>query len=175
MKFFVAFTVVMAGLLTSCSSTALVSGVAVTKTPVPQAATATAVAGVASVRITRNPGTFILLPPIDRTITDPATVTRLENDIDHLPAFPTGGMSCTIDFFTTYTLVFSNGTTPVLTAVVSALGCRVVTLSTGRTLSAARAPWLYTDLGATLGLTMDELQPFPCPALNRTVCYHQLP
>lgn len=84
-----------------------------------------------SVRITRTAGLFIL-PSIDQTITDPATVARLQADIDRLPPFPSGVLSCPIDFDTSYTLIFSIPDQPVLTAVISVKGCKRVTLTDGR-------------------------------------------
>ncbi|MFI5286800.1 MAG: hypothetical protein ACHQ4F_10830 [Candidatus Dormibacteria bacterium] len=125
-----------------------------------------------SIRITRNPGLFIL-PALDRTITDTGTVARLRADIDRLPPLPAGVMSCPVDFGTTYTLMFKDSGQPVLTAVLAAQGCRVVRLSDGRVLWGVNATSLYTDLGTALGLTQDELIPFPCPALGRSVCYPQ--
>ena len=125
-----------------------------------------------SVRITRNPGLFIL-PALDQTITDTGTVARLRADIDRLPPLPAGVMSCPIDFGTTYTLMFKGSGQPLLTAVLAAQGCRVVKLSDGRVLWAVSSTSLYTDLGAALGLTQDELIPFPCPAPGRSVCYQQ--
>jgi hypothetical protein len=115
------------------------------------------------VDVTRYPGSLIL-PPLDLTITDPAAVDRLERDIEALPPYTPGTRFCTIDFGTTYTLIFKDAGEPVLTAVISALGCRGVILSNGRTLFAATHPGLYVDLGAALGLPADELIPFPWPA-----------
>jgi hypothetical protein len=125
-----------------------------------------------TVRITWTPGLF-LLPPIDRTITDTGTVARLRSDIEGLPTFPAGTISCPIDFGTSYTLVFNDPDQPALRAVVSALGCRGVTLSDGRVLWALTSPSLYSDLGAALGLSPDELMPLPCPPPHGTVCYQQ--
>ena len=70
-----------------------------------------------SVRITRTPGLFIL-PRLDQTITDSGTVARLRADIDRLPAFPAGAISCPVDFGTSYTLVFNDPGQPALRAVV---------------------------------------------------------
>ncbi len=126
----------------------------------------------ASVRITRTPGLFIL-PPLDQTITDTETVTRIRADIEGLPPFPAGTTSCPIDFGTSYTLVFHDPGQPPLRAVVSALGCKGVTLSDGRVLWALTSPALYSDLGAALGLSPEELMPLPCPPPQGTVCYQQ--
>lgn len=125
-----------------------------------------------SVGITRTPGLFIL-PALDQTITDPATVNRLKADIARLPAFPSGAIACPVDFGTSYKLVFKVDSVPTETAVISAEGCRGVTLGDGRVLWALSSPSLFADLGAALGLTPDQLQPLPCPAPGRTVCYAQ--
>jgi hypothetical protein len=115
-----------------------------------------------SIDVTRYPGSLIL-PPLDRTITDPAAINRLERDIDALPPYTPGTRFCTIDFGTTYTLVFKNAGEPVATAVISVLGCRWVILSNGRTLFAATSSGLFVDLGKALGLPAGELIPFPWP------------
>ena len=125
-----------------------------------------------SVRITRTPGLFIL-PPLDQTITDTETVSRLRADIEGLPTFPAGTTSCPIDFGTSYTLVFNDPGQPALRAVVSAQGCSWVTLSDGPVLWALTSQSLYSDLGAALGLSPDELMPLPCPPARGTVCYQQ--
>jgi hypothetical protein len=126
----------------------------------------------ASVRITRTPGLFIL-PPLAQTITDTEAVTRLRADIEGLPTFPAGTISCPADAGTSYTLLFNDPGQSALRAVVSAQGCRGVTLSDGRVLWALTSPSLYSDLGAALGLSPDELMPFPCPPPRGTVCYQQ--
>ena len=125
-----------------------------------------------SVRITRTPGLFIL-PALDQTIADLGTVARLRADIVRLPPFPAGTIACPADFGTSYKLVFEDRGQPALTAVISAQGCRGVTLSDGRVLWALSSPSLDTDLGAALGLTQDQLIPFPCPPPQGTVCYQQ--
>jgi hypothetical protein len=125
-----------------------------------------------TLQITRTPGLFIL-PALDQTIADPSTINRLQADIDHLPAFPPGAFSCPIDFGTTYKLIFKLEGAPTETAVISVLGCRGVTLGDGRALWAMSSPTLFTDLGAALGLTPDELAPLPCPGPHGTVCYAQ--
>lgn len=122
-----------------------------------------------SVHITRNPG-LVVVPKLDRTITDAAIATQLANDIQNLPAFPNGAMNCPVDFGTTYSLAFSSG----WSAVASVQGCQTVKLSDGRTLWAWNATKLFTDLGSALGLAQDELIPIPCPAaLAGTRCYPQ--
>jgi hypothetical protein len=126
----------------------------------------------ASVRITRTPGLFIL-PPLAVTITDPATVARLLDDINTLPPFPTGTFSCPIDFGTSYTLAFGAGAVPQLTAVISAQGCRGVRLSDRRSLGALNSPPLFADLGTALHLTQAALIPYPCPPPSGTLCYTQ--
>lgn len=125
-----------------------------------------------SVRITRTPG-LLILPPLDQTITDAATVVRLWADIEGLPTFPAGTISCPIDFGTSYTLTFNDPGQPALMAVISALGCRPVKLSDGRVLWALDSPSLYSDLGSALELSPDELIPVPCTGPHRTVCYQQ--
>ena len=87
-----------------------------------------------------------------------------------LPPFPAGTIACPADFGTSYKLVFEDRGQPALTAVISAQGCRGVTLSDGRVLWALSSPSLDTDLGAALGLTQDQLIPFPCPPPQGTVC-----
>jgi len=158
------FALVAAALLAGCGATAPEHGAS---TPNLERA-----ADVASLRITRTPGLFIL-PPLDRTITDTATIDRLESVITKLPPIPRGAFACPIDFGTTYTLVFTNADGTTLTAVVSVLGCRQVKLSGGRVLWAVSSTSLYVDLAAALGLTQDELVPLPCPAPGRSVCYPQ--
>jgi hypothetical protein len=126
----------------------------------------------ASVEVTRTPGLFIL-PAVDQTIDDQNTVRRLQADIDRLPPFPAGAISCPIDFGTSYKLVFMDAGLPTETAVVSAQGCQGVTLGDGRVLWAVNAPSLYTDLGTALGLSSAQLIPFPCPPPQGTVCFQQ--
>jgi hypothetical protein len=125
-----------------------------------------------SVRITRTPGLFIL-PPLAVTITDPATAARLLDDINALPPFPAGTVSCPIDFGTSYTLTFRFAPPPQLTAVISAQGCRGVQLSDRRSLWAGNSPSLFADLGAALHLTQAALIPYPCPPPSGTLCYPQ--
>ena len=125
-----------------------------------------------SVRITRTPGLFILAP-LAVTITDPATVGRLLDDIDKLPQFPAGALSCPIDFGTSYTLAFGADAVPQLTAVISAQGCRGVRMSDRRSLWASNSPSLFADLGAVLHLTQAALIPYPCPPRSGTLCYPQ--
>ncbi len=129
-------------------------------------------AAATSLQITRTPGLFIL-PAVDQTIDDPSTINRLQADIDQLPPFPSGTMSCPIDFGTSYNLVFTGAGLTTETAVISAQGCRAVKLSDGRVLWASDSTSLYNDLGAALGLSQAQLIPFPCPPLQGTVCYPQ--
>lgn len=126
----------------------------------------------ASVRITRTPGLFIL-PPVGRTVTDVAVVTRLASDIEKLPLFPSRSVACPADTGTSYTLAFAIPGKSPWTAVVSVSGCRGVTLSDGPTRSAASSPSLFTDLGSALGLALDELIPGACPAPTGGRCYAQ--
>ena len=125
-----------------------------------------------SVQITRTAGLFIL-PPLASTITNASTVNRLLDDIRQLPPFPAGVMSCPIDFGTSYKLEFKSAGKSFLTAVISVQGCQGVRLSDGRSLWAANASSLFTDLGAALSLTPGELIPFPCPPPIGTICYPQ--
>jgi hypothetical protein len=125
-----------------------------------------------TLQITRTPGLFIL-PALDQTINDPSTIDRLEADINRLPPFPAGAISCPVDFGTTYKLVFKADGAPTETAVISVLGCRGVILGDGRALWALSSPSLFADLGSALGLPPDQLAPFPCPPPRGTVCYKQ--
>jgi hypothetical protein len=125
-----------------------------------------------TLRITRTPGLFILLP-LAVTITYPATVARLLDDINTLPPFPAGTFSCPIDFGTSYTLTFRSAASPKLTAVISAQGCRGIRLSDRRSLWAGNSPSLFADLGAALHLTQAALIPYPCPPPSGTLCYPQ--
>src|SRR5438045_3293268 len=61
---------------------------------------------VVSVHITRDPG-LVVVPPVDRTISDRDVAGTLAGDIEGLPPFPNGGFMCPIDFGTSYSLVFS--------------------------------------------------------------------
>ncbi len=58
----------------------------------------------AQVRVARTPGNLVL-PPIDRTITDAQTAERLAADAERLPQFPSDER-CPVDFGTSYTLTF---------------------------------------------------------------------
>lgn len=129
---------------------------------------------VTGVHITRTPG-LLVLPPIDKTITDRTVAGQLADDIHSLPAFPKGPVFCPIDFGTTYDLVFSTLSAGApWSAVVSVLGCRTVKLNDGQTLWAINSPKLFTDLGSALGLAPDELVPRPCPAETAgSRCYPQ--
>lgn len=125
-----------------------------------------------SVRITRTPGLFIL-PQIDRTITDAAVAARLATDIEQLPiASGDGPVMCAADFGTSYTLTFNLPGESAWTATVNVAGCRVAKLSNGPT-RAATSISLFSDLGAALGLTNDELDPRPCPLPPGEHCYAQ--
>jgi len=64
----------------------------------------------ADVHITRSPG-LLVLPALDRTMTDPALAARLATDIRSLPVAPSvcaGG----VDYGTTYSLTFASPGTP---------------------------------------------------------------
>lgn len=126
-----------------------------------------------NVRITRTPGLFVL-PPLAQTITDRAIAGGLASDIESLPVFPSGIVSCPVDFGTSYTLAFSTAGGGAWSAVISVLGCRRVKLSDGRVLSALNASKLFADLGGALDLAPDELIPRPCDgATVGTRCYPQ--
>lgn len=131
-----------------------------------------AAAAAASVHITRTPGLFIL-PPVDRTVTDPRMVMRLASDIEGLPLLPSRSIACPADTGTSYTLAFAIPGASPWTAVISVSGCRGVTLSDGPARSAASSASLFTDLGTALGLPLDELIPGPCPAPTGARCYAQ--
>jgi hypothetical protein len=125
-----------------------------------------------SLQITRTPGLFIL-PPLAATIRNPSTVNRLLDDIRQLPPFPVGTTSCPVDFGTSYKLEFRRAGKSFLTAVISVQGCQGVQLSDGGSLWAAKAPSLFTNLGAALSLKPGELIPLPCPPPSGTICYPQ--
>lgn len=126
---------------------------------------------VIAVHITRDPGLFVV-PEIDPTITNRDVAGTLAGDIEALPPFPKGAIMCPADFGTTYDLTFSTDSGARWSAVLSALGCRGVDLSNGRTLWAYDASKLFTDLGSALGLAPDELIPRPCPgAAPDSRCY----
>jgi hypothetical protein len=127
-------------------------------------------AGAGSVRITRDPG-LLVLPPVDRTITDPATVSKLASDIEGLPAFPKGAINCPADFGTGYRLAFDMPGQSPWTAVIDVSGCRTVTPSDGPVRWGIGSRALFTDLGAALALAPGELTPFPCPAPSGSRCY----
>ncbi len=126
-------------------------------------------AAATSVRITRDPGLFVM-PQLDRTITNPLTVRRLANDILALPAGPSGTQSCPADFGTSYTLRFTGGAP--WSAVVDVRGCRTVRLSDGRNLWSLTTPSFEPDLAAAIGLSTGDFSPIPCAA-GQTRCYPQ--
>jgi len=90
----------------------------------------------------RQPG-LVVVPPLDRSITDKDVAAQLAADITGLPAFPSGSMMCPIDFDTTYTLVFSTTSSHSWSAVLSVLGCQSVKLNDGRVLWAVHATKLF--------------------------------
>jgi len=129
---------------------------------------------VTSVQITRSAG-LLILPPVDQTITDSSTASRLASDILNLPAFPSGGMSCPVSFGTSYSLRFTGHNPDTWTALVEVLGCERITLSDGRLLWAIQSTRLFSDLGSALGLATYEVIPRPCVTPEDAHCYLQPP
>jgi len=128
---------------------------------------------VVAVHISRDPG-LLVVPQIDQTITNRDVAATLAGDIEGLPAFPPGFISCPVDFGTRYILTFSTVTGQIWSARVSAQGCRGVKLSDGRTLWALPATKLFADLGTALRLAPDEVVPRPCSgAAPGSICYPQ--
>jgi hypothetical protein len=111
------------------------------------------------VRVVRAPG-GLRLPPLNRTITDPQTISRLATDVRSLPVLP-AGEHCPADLGTVYTLTFVQPMAT-WTAAVHVQGCETVQLSTGETLWAIRAPALWSDLASALGISRSEVNPVVC-------------
>jgi hypothetical protein len=150
-------------LLSACSEASTTSTVG------PSAIASISAAAIA-VRVTRDPGLFVM-PPLDRTITEQKTVRALATDILALPTVPSNSLSCPADFGTSYTLRFTGGAP--WSAVVDVLGCRTVQLSNGRNLWSATTPSFDPDLAAALGLSISDFSPIPCMA-GQSRCYPQL-
>lgn len=137
-----------------------------------------------SVRVVRTPG-LLILPPLDRSIADPAAATRLADDIRRLrpqavgvPGGPPIVENCPIDFGTAYALTFSSPGTPHWTAVIHIMGCSDVTVPGWPELIDLGDTTLLADLGAALGLSPDEVSPVPCDGLLAApghICYPQPP
>jgi hypothetical protein len=111
------------------------------------------------VHVMRNPG-GLRLPPLDRIITDPLTISRLAADVRSLPPLPSDE-HCPADLGTSYTLTFVQASNA-WTAVVHAQGCQTVVLSTGQTLWASTTPMLWVDLASALGIPSSAVNPLVC-------------
>ena len=118
------------------------------------------------VRVVRIAG-GLRLPPLNRTITDPQAVSRLAADVRALPVIP-AGEHCPADLGTVYTLAFVQPMAT-WTATVHAQGCETVQLSTGETLWAIRAPALWDDLAAALGMSRSQVNPVVCVGATPSV------
>jgi hypothetical protein len=118
------------------------------------------------VRVVRAAG-GLRLPPLSRTITDSQTISHLAADIQSLPVLP-AGEHCPADLGTVYTLTFVQPSAT-WTAAVHAQGCETVQLSTGETLWAIRAPVLWDDLAAALGMSTSQVNPVVCVGATPSV------
>lgn len=127
-------------------------------------------ANVTSVRITRDPG-LIVMPPLNRTITDIRTAQRLARDVLALPVMPSGTYNCPVDFGTSYRLSFA-AKTP-WSAKMDVLGCGTVSLSDKEIRWTIESPALHTDAAAALGISMSDLAPVPCETPSAIRCYPQ--
>ncbi len=120
------------------------------------------------VAIVRTPGNLVL-PPVDRTITDAQMAARLAADIESLPPFPPAER-CPIDFGTTYTLTFVLPDGSSWTATVAAQGCQVVHVASQPTQWAMHSPGFWDDLTTALGLTQSQVLPPVCLGPTRSGC-----
>jgi hypothetical protein len=117
-------------------------------------------ASTSQLRIVRVPG-MLVLPPLDRTISDSKTIDRLATDIRALPLVPLDER-CPASFGTIYSLTFAPAGMPRWTATIQAFGCEVVEIGDGPLHWAANSPRLWSELGVALGLSADQLQPPVC-------------
>jgi hypothetical protein len=85
------------------------------------------------------------------TFRDPTRVSDVLAQIRALPKFPTGIFACPMQFPVSYRLVFSRGSTTILTATVSPTGCETVTLDPGGNRRASKA--FLRELHRMLGLS----------------------
>lgn len=115
--------------------------------------------------IVRTPGNLVL-PSIDRTITDPQMAARLAADIEGLPEFPQSER-CPADFGTAYTLTFvmPDGSSS-WAATIGAQGCELVRVANQPTRWAMHSPGLWADLASALGLSPSEIRPAVCLGTN---------
>jgi hypothetical protein len=72
-------------------------------------------------------------PEREWTFRDPTRVGDVLAQVRALPRFPTGIFNCPMQFPVSYRLVFSRGSTRILTAVVTPTGCETATLDPGGT------------------------------------------
>jgi hypothetical protein len=110
--------------------------------------------------IVRFPGE-VVLPPLDRTISDKPIVARLATDIRSLPLFPRDER-CAASDGTYYSLTFTPAGAPSWTASIGAQGCEVVQIAGKPVQWAAHSPQLWADLATALGLRADQVQPSIC-------------
>jgi hypothetical protein len=136
-----------------------------------------------SVHVVRTPG-LLVLPQVDRTITDRVVAGRLADDIRGLrpwaievPNSRDVAVSCPMDYGTSYTLTFTSPGSASWTATIGILGCSLVSIPGWPTLLDFGATPLLDDLGTALGLSPDELVPVACggPVWPGHRCYPQPP
>jgi hypothetical protein len=111
-------------------------------------------------RIVRIPGKLVL-PALERTINDSATIARLAADIRGLPPIPRDER-CAASFGLLYSLTFTSAGASPWTATIQAQGCEVVQVAGQPLQWAAHSPQVWTDLATALGLRVDQLQPAVC-------------
>jgi hypothetical protein len=85
------------------------------------------------------------------TFRDPTKVREVLAQVRGLPSFPTGTLFCPMQLPVSYQLVFSRGSTRILTAVVSPTGCETVMLEPGGTRRASEV--FLSELRRLLGLS----------------------
>lgn len=129
-------------------------------------------ANVDSVRVTRDAG-LIIMPSLDKTITDRKTARRLAADLLALPVMPSGNYSCPMDYGTTYTLDFTAAKS--WSSTIETEGCRLVDYSDGSKRWALTMPAIYSDLPSALGLRSSDFAPLPCAMPNEVRCYPERP
>lgn len=82
-------------------------------------------------QVTRSENRINNLPAMERTITNKFSVMRLYFEINLLPAFPKGMISCPAANGTEYNLAFYQGETLMSDVVLYPTGCERVKLTTG--------------------------------------------
>jgi hypothetical protein len=118
-----------------------------------------------TVMVARRTSGLANLPTLTRRVADPAVVQALYADIETLPPFPRGTISCPIDFGVEWVLRFYRGSEPLLTADLQAGGCGAATLEPGggrpRWTLTGSGPSLWRDLGRALNLSPRALRGVP--------------